>query len=160
VRWWHWLIVWVALGIAMGLLAPDYNAAQTADDADAFRAVFSADERGRYLAAAIVDIFFAIAYALLAVSVARLVTTDRWHLRVIARGAAGAVVFAAICDEIENVLVMANIVAYEDVDDAAIERMGALYWPKWGVGLAGAGVLLVTLVLSKLAGRREQRSIT
>lgn len=139
----------VALLIAMLVLAPDYGAAQTAADADAFRATVADADRPRYAAAAVLDLLFALFYALLALATARRVASIGPRLARMAWVGAAAVVVGAVLDEIENALLLANLSGYRTLDDDAVDRMTALGGPKWALGVGGAIVLVGTLLAAR-----------
>lgn len=134
-----------SLALLILIVAPDYLKLHGADDADAFRSVL-ADGHGRYIAAAIIDVLFALAYGLVA-----LAFTTRSRVSV----AGGiSVVFGSIADELENFFVLRNIGREASLKDPAIDLMATSELIKWvfiGVGI----VLIVTATLHIRRHRRR-----
>lgn len=137
----------VAAGLALLMLsvAPDYLKLQGADDADAFRSVLT-DGHGRYIAAAIIDVLFALAYGLVA-----LAFTTRSRVSV----AGGiSVVLGSIADELENFSVLHNIGREAILKDPAIDLMATFQLINRVFISVGIIVLIVTATLHI---RRHQR---
>jgi hypothetical protein len=126
----------------MTAAASDYNDAQTASSADAFRLIIADPGVARYTLAARIDLFFAAAYALFAASVSMTVSSARTALRWIGSAGAGGVLVAAGLDEYENFKLLRNLSRQNDVGNAAIEQMTRYGGLKWTVGGVGAVVVL------------------
>lgn len=124
------MVITLALvGITGGLR---YVCLQNAEDADAFRSLLP-DGHGRYIAAAIIDLLFAIAYGLGALSM-----SIRNRLSV--AGGVGVLV-GALADELENVWMLRNIGREATVDDGAINLMRTFGTIKWVFIVAGVLLL-------------------
>lgn len=132
----------IVSGVAIWLLEPDYLDLQTATTTDEFLGVLGGDQR-RAMAAAIADMVFALAYAVLGVIAFGHVAHG------VARGIGMAlVVGAAVADEIENVMVLLAARAGSGVSVRTIDVMGTSGSVKWGL-LTAAIVLLMALALQR-----------
>lgn len=122
------------------LLASDYGSLQTARTPDAFRTVRGADSRW-YVVAAVVDVLFAGAYGFAGFSL----TISR------RTSVAGAVLIGAgaVFDELENVALLRNIGAGDDLDQAAVDLMRRFGHVKYGLIGAGLAVLFLAWAWSK-----------
>jgi hypothetical protein len=147
----HWrplLVVLVLAAIANLVLAPDWNALQTARDATTF--VRMLDHPARILGAATCDLVFAASYGILGY-----VGLRRWGERSrLARVAAVAVLIGAASDELENVLLIRNVVRRADLSDAWIDVMRLAGTVKW---VAAPAVLLLYGYLVRAALRHRRR---
>lgn len=133
----------------MWLLAPNYGDAQAATSAEEFRGTFSAGERTRYTAAAVLDLGFAAVYAALAVSLGVRANGRTRALGVLARAGSGLVVAAAVFDQVENVRLLRNIADYATVSDEAVRSVARLAPVKWGLGVGGALVVLTCVAVAR-----------
>ena len=135
--------------IAIGVLGPHHVDLQSAADADAFRS-FARDDPGGHLAAAAVDIAFAVSYGLLGVvGLRRLGGEARW-----VRIGQALVVVGAGSDVIENVFLLRNISTRDSLTDGWVDAMqvpGTLKWVA-APGIVLLHVLAVRAIVSKLRG--------
>jgi hypothetical protein len=131
--------------VAIVVLALHYNDAQLAGSAHEFRRVVGGDG-GRFAAAGVVDVAFALSYAALAWAVARRIGT------LLARTGAVVVSVGAVFDVVENVLLLRNLGRGDALTDDAVASMVAAGGRKWAFAAAGVAVLLV----SWLVERRRQ----
>ena len=144
----HWkvlLAVTVVAGIAIMVTGPNHTDLQMADDADEFRALLG--EPGRHLAAALVDVVFAVAYGLLGVVGFRAVG----GASLAARLGATAIAAGAVFDEIENVFLVANILGRRTLTDGWVDAMQVPGTLKW---VATPGFLLLFAFVIVRAVRR------
>ena len=140
--------------MSISLLEPDYTKLQTAADADAFVALL--DQPGRAIGAALADMVFALSYGVLGVIGLRVHGGETWY----ATAGGVAVATGAFFDEIENMFVIANIVARDTITDAWINAMqipGTLKWIATPGFLLLFGLILVRAVQG-LAIRRRART--
>lgn len=133
----------VVAALLMKLLAWHYLDVQKAGDADALRDAVPDGERGRYVAAAVVDLVLAPLYALTALAFARPALVSRLGALILCA--------AAAADEVENVHVLRNVRDEATVTDDAVAAMRA--WGNAKTGLFVAGVAL--MVVAVVRGRRR-----
>ena len=139
-RWIVVLAITVAAAVGINLFEPAYNSLQTAPSAAAFQHTLT--DHGRAIAATGCDIVFALGYGALGLIALRTLDTPRR----LARPAAVLIIASALCDELENIVLVRNIVAARTLTDGWITVMrgpGALKW----IGLPIFFVLLVALAL-------------
>lgn len=136
------LLVALSFGLLLLLLAiePDYGSLQVAATPEAFRAIVE-EGTGRFVAAALVDVLFAVAYGLGGFSL----TIDR------RTSVAGAVLIAAgaLFDELENLTLLRNIGRADDLGQGAVDLMGRFGQVKYGLIAAGLAVLFLAWAWSK-----------
>lgn len=140
----RWLILGAALvaGLLIKLLASHYLDVQKAADADALRAAVPDAERGRYVAAAAVDlVLFAPLYALTAVAFARRALASRLGALLLCA--------AALADEVENVYVLRNVRGEATVTDGAVAAMRTWGTAKTWLFVAGGVLMVGTAVLDR-----------
>jgi hypothetical protein len=139
--YWQLLLVVVIAALAgIRLLEPEYNALQTATDAADFRDAL--DYPGRAIAAALCDVVFAVGYGLLGI-VAFRALGGRSRL---ATAGVVAIVAGAAFDELENLLVIANIIRRETLTDSWIDAMRIAGVAKWVAILASLALLVALLI--------------
>lgn len=126
----------LALVVVIFLLAPHYNDAQRAGSASAFRAAVG-DDRGRFAAAAVIDVLFALSYAVLAWSIAARLTARCSSVRSLARTGALAMTIGALADVVENVLVLRGIDQWSRAEDGLFEAVVAFGNAKWAFAVVG-----------------------
>lgn len=134
--------------VAISVISPDHNELQLAEDAVSFRAALS--DRGRALAGAVIDVGFAATYGLLGLAAIR-ASRSRGAL---AGVSAGLIVAAALFDELENIVLIANIVRHDDLTDGWITAMQVPGTLKW-LGAPGF-LLLLGLLIARLLKRRNR----
>jgi hypothetical protein len=142
------LVATVGLATVMWVLAPEYAAAQGSTTAAELRSIVGGDVDA-YRWAAIVDIPFALAYTLLALSVAGRAPTSAQRLRQVALVGAAMVATAAAIDVVENVLLIDNLSSLATVDDDAVALVAGFGPPKWVTGLTGGVIALAGSLLGK-----------
>jgi hypothetical protein len=134
-RRWHLIGAAAVLGIGINLLASNYLRVQGADSADAFRAAVG-DRRTRVAAAALVDIGFALTYALVAASFVR-------RERAATKAGVALVVVGAAGDVVENLALLAGTLRLDRVSDDLVTVMHVGGLVKW-FGIV-AGALTITI---------------
>jgi lysophospholipase L1-like esterase len=138
---WRFLLATSALTLLLiVVVGPHYGDVQTAGDADAFRALL-ADGHGRYVAAAIVDLVFALAYGLAALAF----SAPLW----LSRAGGVLVALGALTDELENITLLRNISRRASVEDGAIETMRRFGTIKYGLILVGLTLLFAGLLWTR-----------
>jgi hypothetical protein len=146
---------WLVLFVAIAVTAPRYNDAQRAGDPSTFRAVVDDGTPWRFVVAAVLDQGFAVAYGLLGLAFGwREQSGERTGRRRVRRVAGSAVVLGALCDLVENVVVIANVARRDELTAGWVDVMRTLGDLKWLLGLGGAAVLVALLVADALGRRR------
>lgn len=138
----------VLLG-AIWLLGPEYTQLQLADDAASFRRIVG-DERGRYLMAGGADVAFAASYGAIAIAIARAPLASRIGAWLVVAGAA--------CDEAENSLLIANVVAGVKLSDRGVELMRTAGVAKYVAIATGVVVWFGAWVIERRRATRSARA--
>ena len=146
-RWRLWLVLSIVLLVALLVAGPNYGEAQGTLTAQAFRDAIGATARRRHAIAGVLDIFFAIAYGLLAFAVASPSDSPQrrntWNLR---RVATVLLVGGAAFDVAENVRLLRNIRNYDSLRDSSVELMHNAGVVKTALIIAGLLVFGLALI--------------
>jgi len=122
--------------VGIVLVVPGYAELQEADTASDFDGRVARHRARRFLAAATLDLVFAGTYGLLGAALFLAVGGRRRAARI----AVVAVVLGAVCDEIENALLITNLLRAH-ADERLLSAMNVAGWAKWQLAL-GWPVLL------------------
>ncbi len=154
-RWWWIALTIAALALPLILVCgPAYGTVQRATTRGSIALLV--DDKGRYLAAGLVDVVFAAAYGLAGLAIVRRVGLH-WAVAMLW-------VLGAALDEVENVLVLLNVRAFSNLkapdpnpeaDNWRVELMHDVGTWKGRVLLAGIGVLVLTAIVVVIARRKE-----
>ena len=138
----RWILAALAIALValIVIVAPKYNQAQTAANADAFRDVVG-EARGRFAVAAMIDNAFAIAYALVAVALAPPTRLGRI--------AAGLLMAGAAADLVENSILLYGVASYDDLTDSTVDLMRTFGTLKWIGVISGAVLLIAAIVIDR-----------
>lgn len=137
----------VVAGVTIWLLEPHYLDLQSASTPDEFLGVLG-DGRRRAMAAAVVDVAFALGYGLLGVIAFQHVAFG------VTRGIGiGLTIGAVVADELENVLVLVGAQQGSSVSVSVVDHIGTAGSIKWGL-LTAAVVLLLALSMQTRFARR------
>lgn len=138
----------VVAGVAIVLLEPNYLDLQAASTTDEFLGILGDGQR-RAMAAAVVDVAFALGYGLLGVIAFQHVAVG------VLRGIGiGLTLGAVVADELENALVLLAAQQRSAVSSSTIDSMGTAGSVKWGL-VSAAIVLLLALAMQAGLDRRR-----
>jgi lysophospholipase L1-like esterase len=124
------------------VVGPSYGDLQTVDTATAFRALAN-EGTGRYVAAGVIDLVFAAAYGLAALTMPMTPLASRLGALLVALGAAA--------DEAENATLLRNIAGRATLTDSDVHLMRTFGHVKWALILAGLALLFAALLWKRRA---------